>query len=755
MAAYCGICVYQGNQFPDEYRGHVFMGNIHQNAINQDRLTPNGSSFKATAEKDFLTTSDGWFRPVSEQVGPDGALWIADWYDKYPCYQNARADPEGVDREHGRIWRVVHNGKDPNNKIGSRPDRTMDLAKLNNRELVKLLEYPNIWHRRTAQRILTERNGPRSGVADEPGGSPTAGLPDVAKELEKITSNSKTLEPRLAALWTLHAVNSVKDQSSTSPAIEGWPDLLIKLTRAPEPAVKVWAIRFLGDVLRSAKKDTPANVASAASASYETGLDRLEELAADRDPCVRCAVAVACREIVSSSLTVDTDLDYAAQVRRVLARLTASSKDARDPLIPYMIWMAGEPAFAQNPKGGLDWLANDGAQNMPLSGILARKAMRRICDTQDKTKMDIVVHFLERVVDTPAGVARDAIEGLIEGQKAKPLVPNLDTTSLFARLKLSTDQHIKERGQELGTLWGNAASIEATLKTLNDATLPVEQRRKAIVAAKALKNQVARDALLKLVNTDKDESLIVEAIRGLGDLGSDTVSDDLLASWTKFTPPIKTAAAEVLVSRHRWAIALLSAIEAKRISPMELPITAVRALGESKDDFVRQRAVQAIGRIRAANTDKQKIIEEKKTMILKGGLQDLNAGHQIAKKTCFVCHKLNGEGGEVGPDLTGVGRSSLDALLANVIDPNLVVGKGYENVIIETKDGQTVSGRLVENTDSRVKLLSLGPKEEFVAKSDIQNMRVSELSVMPEGLEQMPDADFRNMMLFILEGTEK
>ncbi len=93
------------------------MGNIHQNAINHDRLIPNGSSFKAVAEKDFLTTSDGWFRPVSEQVGPDGALWVADWYDKYPCYQNAQADPEGVDRQRGRIWRVVYTGTNPGKKM--------------------------------------------------------------------------------------------------------------------------------------------------------------------------------------------------------------------------------------------------------------------------------------------------------------------------------------------------------------------------------------------------------------------------------------------------------------------------------------------------------------------------------------------------------------------------------------------------------------------------------------------------------------
>ena len=131
------------------------------------------------------------------------------------------------------------------------------------------------------------------------------------------------------------------------------------------------------------------------------------------------------------------------------------------------------------------------------------------------------------------------------------------------------------------------------------------------------------------------------------------------------------------------------------------------------------------------------------------------AGHEIAKKICLVCHKLYGEGAEVGPDLTGVGRSSLDTLLANVIDPNQVIGKGYENVEVETKDGRGVSGRLVEDTDSHVKLLASGPKEEVVARNDIERMRVSELSVMPEGLEQMPDADFRNLILYIMNPPQE
>src|SRR5678815_1053937 len=236
MAAYCGICIYQGNNFPDEYRGHVFMGNIHQNAVNHDRLVPNGSSFKALPDKDFLTTTDGWFRPVSEQVGPDGALWVADWYDKYPCYQNAQADPEGVDREHGRVWRVVHTGANLALKIGSRPDSKMDLRKLGDQELVSLLKHPNVWQRRMAQKLLAERSGGGHGLRRE------------SEELEAIIVTEKAVEMRLAALWALHGI---VDMTAKPPDFEhNWLTLLNSLTQDSDPNVKSWAVRFLAEVAR-------------------------------------------------------------------------------------------------------------------------------------------------------------------------------------------------------------------------------------------------------------------------------------------------------------------------------------------------------------------------------------------------------------------------------------------------------------------------------------------------------------------------
>src|SRR3989440_3518628 len=212
MAAYGGINVYQGNLFPEEYRGTLFMGNIHANCIDHDQVTPDGASFaasdmrKKTDTGEWLEANDDWFRPVSEQVGPDGALWIMDWYDRYPCYQNAHA-PD-LDRERGRIWRVVYTGNDKGKNIPVNP--TGDLSKLDDAQLVDLLSHPNIWQRRQAQRLLNER---KTKAKDQ---------------LLALLQNGKSPEYRLAALWTLYTTGNLADEtlqtisSDKDPAIRAW-----------------------------------------------------------------------------------------------------------------------------------------------------------------------------------------------------------------------------------------------------------------------------------------------------------------------------------------------------------------------------------------------------------------------------------------------------------------------------------------------------------------------------------------------------
>jgi putative heme-binding domain-containing protein len=149
------------------------------------------------------------------------------------------------------------------------------------------------------------------------------------------------------------------------------------------------------------------------------------------------------------------------------------------------------------------------------------------------------------------------------------------------------------------------------------------------------------------------------------------------------------------------------------------------------------------------------LIAEKRRIVL-ATEPDLRNGYEVAKRACFVCHKLHGDGADVGPDLTGVGRSTLEALLHNTIDPNEVVGNGYGTTEVELKDGSVVSGRIVEDSPSRLKLAASGPIEHIIARSDIAlengqpKVRTSELSLMPESLEQMPDQDFADMIWYLL-----
>jgi putative membrane-bound dehydrogenase-like protein len=705
MAAYSGICVYQGGQFDLENVGTILQGNIHDNAIHQDRLTPNGSSFTATKWRDLVRGDDGWFMPVSTQVGPDGAVWIMDWYDKYPCYQNANADPAGVDREHGRIWRVVHTGAEKGKAVPSRPSRDMNLAALSGGELVSLLADKNEWQRRTAQRLLQERRDSTTQA-----------------QLQNLLASGSGLDAKLAAAWTLHS-SGLLDSAT-----------LRRCASLPEPALRAWAARFIGE---------------RGDASEETA-ELMASLARDPDPSVRLAVAVAVRQFTSSQLTVDRPPVNRGDVGGILVALVESSADAKDPVLPFMIWQAAEPVLLADLPRALDWFADEGHRHMPLAGILAGKGMRRICDAGNPRQLDAALEFIGRIASEHAALAEYALEGLIKGQEGKALTPSSPVGPFLEKLRASGSPKIAELARKLGTLWGDATALKATLARTLDASLPESDRIAAIQTARKTKSESARGALLQLLARKEGERVQLETIAALGEIGGGgEVGQAILNQWKNLGAAARRAASETLSSRFIWRSSLFAGLQEHTISPSDLSPSLIRSLVNHEDEGIRDRALRLIGRFRAPGADKLKLIAEKRKMVLEGQ-PDLKAGREVAKLACFTCHKLHGEGAEVGPDLTGVGRSSLDALLANVIDPNQIIGAGYENVEVETKDGRTVAGRMVENTDSRVRLLQTGPKEEVISKSDVKSLRVSELSVMPEGLEQLPDADFRNLIWFIL-----
>jgi putative heme-binding domain-containing protein len=405
--------------------------------------------------------------------------------------------------------------------------------------------------------------------------------------------------------------------------------------------------------------------------------------------------------------------------------------------------------------------------------------MRRICDLTDSAArekyLNAAMEWLGNFAAKP-GLADAALDGLIDAFKSKGQPPTIKLEPIFA--KLTANPALADKARRLATLLGDTAASRALIVKINDAKATFEDRLKGIQAARETKDDGAKAELLKLMKTPlspslpppggervpgragegvfgEPQQLYADAVRALSVFSSDEIAYAVVDAWKNFSMATRRVASDVLVTRSKWSRALLAGLDKKVVDPQDVSATARRALARSEDSTVRDHADRVLGHYRPTGADKLKLIAERRKVVLSGE-PDVKAGYEVAKRACFVCHKLYGEGADVGPDLTGVGRSTLDALLHNIIDPNEVIGNGFENTEVELKNGSTVSGRIVEDTPTRLKLLASGPTEHIIARSDIAvengkpKIRTSELSLMPEALEQMSDADFRNMVWYLL-----
>jgi putative membrane-bound dehydrogenase-like protein len=232
--AHCGTMVYLGGAWPAEYRGRMFMGNIHGRRLNVDILAPKGSGYVASHGKDFLLANDAWARFINMRCGPDGNVYLIDWYDKQACHLPT---PEIWDRSNGRVYKISYRG--------AKPVRA-DLRKLSDRELVELQLHENDWFVRHARRILQERGGGR----------------EVYEALGKIAFEHKDETRRLRGLWALHVSGGLNEErirkglSDRSAHVRAWTiqlalesgqasadlrDRLAELARTdPAPVVRVY-----------------------------------------------------------------------------------------------------------------------------------------------------------------------------------------------------------------------------------------------------------------------------------------------------------------------------------------------------------------------------------------------------------------------------------------------------------------------------------------------------------------------------------
>ncbi len=699
-AAYCGIHYFDSPAYPELYRGRLYMGNIHGNGINVDTLKRDGSTYKAAPAPDFLAANDAWFMPVSQKTGPDGCLYILDWYDRYHCYQDANRDPAGIDRLKGRLYRV---------RYQDTPRRTgFDLARASDSDLLQRLHDPNVYDREIARRLLTER---------------LVKTPALRETVQKAVMEAGPARRQLGALWTL---------IGSGPIDPPWHKSLLE---HKDSDLRAWAVRAAGD-----------------QRHLDEGVkERLSSLAADPSPDVKLQLAVAATKTLAP-----------AEAESVLVRLLAASPD--DRLITHVVWQRLHPALGDpQTVARLSRQVGALADPVPASfhGLWPRLLDRVVAapDVPGNAVADLARFGLERLGDPNTTKAlldtltKAVREKRLQGDRLTGLRAGLEARVLSGAADGPTNLRLPFA--QLAASWGNALALDQLRTILADAKADMNARVGALEVLSAMRDTPSQDFILQhLRDRTTPADFRVRLLGALGPYESPEIGKQLVAAYGVLDNDLRARAIELLTQRPSWSDALVGAVEAKQVPAAAVNVNHLRRLQAIKDPTLVGRVKALWGTAREGrNRQREEVVTQMRRYLGQTAGDPFN-GKAVFTRVCGACHKLHGEGQDVGPDLTGNGRNDLEQLISNVFDPNLVIGAGFQATILATTDGRVLTGLLVEDTPQQVVLKLQGGKVETVPRADVDEMKLSEVSLMPEDLEkQLQPQEIAD--LFIYLGLDK
>ena len=694
--AHCGAMIYLGDNWPTRYRNTIFMANIHGNRINNDILKRDGSGFIASHGKDLLFANDRWFRGINLKYGPDGSVYLIDWYDPNACHRN---QPEIWDRTNGRIYRVSYGD--------GRPEK-VDLAAMTSVELVGLHQHENDWHVRTARRLLQERLGKRNVKFNTRRFDPHNATDEqlAINALGEMSKWEPDATRRLRAIWTLHAafpelahtaVASARNLVATGPQseyIRGWGVQL----ELEDGQVGKYRLKMLADMAAN-----------------------------DPSPVVRLYLASGLQR-----LPLEQRWDIASN-------LLQHADDANDHNLPLMYWYAVEPLVPANPDRALA-LAKDSKIPLVAQFIYRRaaadesalpKLLAAIGSAANEKQQQTMLSEVTAVVKT---------SGRLRMPKGWPAV--------YAKLAQSKNAEVRQQAQFITVKFGDESIFPALREIAAHTNADLSARTSAIEALVSGKDAELPPVLISLLG---DASLRNLALRSLAAFDSPDTADAILFRYTKFDDAAKSDAIATLASRESTALALLDAIDNERIPRTDLKAFHVTQMQQLQSEPLLAKINDVWGSIRSTPEEKLRQIAAFKRVLQPNRLADTNLPHgrELYVKNCGKCHKLFGEGGAIGPDITGSNRANLDYILQNIVDPSALVGKDYQTTMVVTDDGRVVNGLIKEENDTAL-VLQTATDVVVVDKQDIDVRKLSEQSLMPEGqLKDWPTAHVRDLIAYL------
>jgi putative heme-binding domain-containing protein len=693
--AYCGIVNLDTSAYPSEFRERICVGNIHGGAINMDRLERDGATYLAKGERDLLVANDVWFMPVALKIGPDGCLYILDWYDRYHCSQDAARDPEGVDRLKGRLYRLRYKDTPRAEKFdleSESDDRLIGRLEFSGR-----LESGNIYFRETAQRILTERLQTTN----------SAGLRGRLESMRR-PRVPYSRETQLHALWALIGGGSLD------------PEFHLKVLENKDPAFRAWGVRAAGNF-----GEAPPAIRA-----------KIATLARDPSPDVQLQVAIAAPKI--------KDFQALPALRDVLVSC------GHDKIIPSIVWNNLHPLLETQSRAFVlltkKW--------SPAIATLSPHIVGRMLGAQkpDFTAVAAMIEFAAKHDEQRAQQCLSAVSAKLSSLNepaTEQLKAALDWVlqKIFAR---KTKGPLFLSAQLLAARLGLAKIDPAVVRSrFISAEQPEGARLQALDALIAFRDSSLITELPGVFSSNSPP-FVARVFAALGRVDDPKLADILLAEYPKLAPELQPLAVDLLMQRERWARKLLDAVLVNRFPKSVLNANHLRKILESNDREALWAVEKAFGKIRAErNPEREKIVKEM-AAYFEQTMGDPHRGQTVFRNLCGQCHRIYSEGGNVGPDITGNGRASFEQLLSNVFDPSLVIGPAYQVTTVVTKDGRNLTGLITEDNEQRIVVRMPGEGEETVPRNNVKYTRVSKLSMMPEGLETALDRkDLADLFAFL------
>lgn len=773
--AICGIMMYEDNLWPKKYWGNLLIGNVMTSRINQDNVTWHGSSPVGKEEADFLKTTDPWYRPVDIQLGPDGALYVADFYNRIIGHYEVPLDHPGRDRTSGRIWRITYKGKTHPKFEITKPA-----------EAIPELSSPNITRRQLALQYLADHAN--------------AVTPN---SIEKELKNPKSAH---LAAWILHRTGRLS------------PENLATLTQSKESIHRLHAQRILADMpgwsrgekqlALSALEDKDSHVQRAAADAlalhpnvdhviplannlHQTSIHDALQVKGSRGPdthllhTLRIALRNQMREVGAFEKINSTKLESSVIVS-VLPQIALSvqSEDAAEYLLDKLGTVGGEMEeekvishIVRNVK--LDRVKDlisrlrEQSHRAPVKqakvlsgihkGILQRGGA--IDPTLKEWAIQLAAHLLTAPVsksnwtntplsdpkmlpDNPWGFQNRKFQGGKEGK----VLSSLGKKEEFTGVLRSQSFEIPEKLSFY--LCGHDGHRSKPLAKKNFLRLRDAESDQILKEVPPPRNDIARKYTWELKEL-KGRKGYIEVVDG-----NNTKSYAWLA-FAGFQPALPELALVEPTSRGQLLISGIQLIQDLQLLELSAQLQEIAEddnIGERIKKQARTTLDSLVGTSPASTQPDELSRDEMDTLIAKrlkefqSTKPNAEKGRQTFQLYCAACHKKGDLGTLVGPQLDGISTRGATRVIEDILDPNRNVDVAFRYTTVTLKDGRVFQGLKRREEGQAIVFADLTGRETTFAKSSISKQDSTELSLMPAALgAAIPEDDFANLVAFLMD----